>query len=112
MNINMVQTSAMGAITVITEATINRRLLRRDPYNGNLLAPRLQVEITTPQQWRDDGAAAEADLRQGRVFDIRNCIRRAFGAKVDVGDVAVGLAPAKLDDVDGGMMKGEGGTEH
>ena len=64
----MVQTTAMGALTVITEATVNGRVLRRHPHNGDLLAPRLHVKVATTKQRRDDGAAAEADLRQGRVF--------------------------------------------
>ena len=98
-------------VRVITEAAINGRLPRRHTHNGNVLAPRLQVEITTPQQRRDDGAAAEADLRQGRVFDVYICIRRSIRAKVDVGDTAVGLTPAQLDDMDGGVIKTEGGTE-
>ena len=104
-------TTFIGTVRVITEAAVNGRLLRRHPHNGDLLAPGLHIEIATAQQWRDDGAAAEADLRQGRVFDIRNCIRRAFGAKVDVGDAAVRLAPSQLDDMDGGMVEGKDGIE-
>ena len=96
----------MGTVTVITEPTINGRLLRRHPHNGDLLAPRLHVKVATPQQRRDDGAAAEADLRQGRVFGVHICIRRTFArAKVDVGDAAVGLTPAQLDDMDGGVIE-------
>ena len=98
-------------LAVIAQPTINGRLLRRHSHNGNLLAPRLHVEITTPQQRRDDRATAEADLRQDRIFDVYICIRRIIRAKVDVGDTAVGLAPAQLDDMDGGVIKTEGGTE-
>ena len=99
------------AVRVITESAVNGRLPRRHPHNGDLLAPRLHVKVATAQQRRDDGAAAEADLRQGRVFDVYICIHRVARAKVDVGDAAVGLAPAQLDDVDGGVIKTEGGTE-
>ena len=98
-------------LTVITEAAVNGRLPRRHPHNGNLLAPRLHVKIAPPKQRRDDGAAAEADLRQGRVFDVHICLRRVARAKVDVGDAAVGLAPAQLDDMDGGVIETEGGSE-
>ena len=95
----------------MSQPTINGRLLRRDPHNGDLLAPRLHIEIATAQQGRDDGAAAEADLRQGRVFDVYICIRRIARAKVDARNAAVGLTPAQLDDMDGGVIEGEGGTE-
>ena len=98
-------------LAVIAQPTINGRLPRRHPHNGNLLAPRLHVKIAPPKQRRDDGAAAEADLRQGRVFGVYICIRRITRAKVDVGDAAVGLTPAQLDDMDGGVIEGEGGTE-
>ena len=104
-------TTFIGTVRAITEAAVNGRLLRRDPHNGDLLAPRLHVEIATAKQWRDDGAAAEADLPQGRVFDVYICIRRIIRAKVDVGDAAVGLTPAQLDDMDGGVIKRDGGTE-
>ena len=96
----------------MVQPAINGRLPRRDPHNGDLLAPRLHVKVATAQQRRDDGAAAEADLRQGWVFGVHICIRRVARAKVDVGDAAVGLAPAQLDDMDGGVAKTEGGTEH
>ena len=111
MDIYMV-TTFIRATAFVTEAAINRRLLWRHPHNGNLLAPRLHVKVTTTKQRRDDGAAAEADLRQGRVFGVYICIRRIIRAKVDVGDAAVGLTPAQLDDMDGGVAKTEGGTEH
>ena len=101
----------MGALTVIAQPTVNSRLPRRHPHNGNLLAPRLHVKVAATKQGRDDGAAAEADLRQGWVFGVHICIRRSIRAKVDVGNAAVGLTPAQLDDMDGGVIKTEGGTE-
>ena len=110
-------TTFIRTITVITEAAVNGRLPRRHPHNGDLLAPRLHVKVATPQQWRDDGSAAEADLRQGRVFDIRSgcgrcqqtlCLACLRLAEIDVGDAAVGLTPAQLDDMDGGVAKAEG----
>ena len=104
-------TTFIRTITVITEAAVNSRLLRRHPHNGDLLAPRLHVKVAATTQRRDDGAAAEADLREGRVFDVYFCIHRVVRAKVDVGDAAVGLAPAQLDDMDGGVIEGEGGIE-
>ena len=101
----------MGTLTVITQPTINSRLPRRHPHNGDLLAPRLHIKVAATEQRRDDRAAAEADLRQGRVFDVYICIRRIARAKVDVGDAAVGLAPAQLDDMDGGVVEVECGLE-
>ena len=98
-------------LAVITEAAINGRVLRRHSHNGDLLAPRLHVKVATTKQRRDDGAATEADLRQGGVFDVYICIRRVARAKVDVGDAAVGLTPAQLDGMDGGVIKTEGGSE-
>jgi hypothetical protein len=76
-----------------------------------LLAPRLHVKVAATKQRRDDGSAAEADLRQGRVFDVHICIRRITRAKVDVGDAAVGLTPAQLDDMDGRVVEAECGSE-
>ena len=104
-------TTFIRTITVITEPAVNGRLLRRHPHNGNLLAPRLHVKVATTQQGRDNGAAAEANLRQGDIFYILICIHRVARAKVDVGDAAVGLAPAQLNDVDGGVDKGKDGLE-
>ena len=95
----------------MSQPTINGRLPRRHPHNGDLLAPRLHVKVATAQQGRDDGAAAEADLRQGRVFGVYICIRRISRAKVDVGDAAVGLAASQLDDMDGGVVEAECGSE-
>ena len=108
----------MGTLRVITEAAINSRLLRRHPHNGDLLAPRLHVEIATAQQGRDDGATAEADLRQGRVFGVYICGGHFLQslrlvcirlAEIDVGDAAVGLTPTQLDDMDGGVTETESG---
>ena len=107
-------------ITVITEATINSRLPRRHPHNGNLLAPRLHVEIATTKQRRDDRSAAEADLRQGWVFDVYICGGHFLQSirfvcirlpQIDVGDAAVGLTPEQLDHMDGGVIKAEGGLK-
>ena len=118
--IRMAQTTAMGTVRVITEATVNGRLLRRHSHNGDLLAPRLHVKVATAEQGRDDGAAAEADLRQGRVFGVYICGGHFLQslrlvcirlAEIDVGDAAVGLAPAQLDDMDGGVVETEGGSE-
>ena len=107
-------------ITVIAQPTVNGRLPRRHSHNGDLLAPRLHVKVATTKQRRDDRAAAEADLRQGRVFGVfsggRNflqsirfvCIRLP---EIDVGDAAVRFTPAQLDDMDGGVTKTEGGIE-
>ena len=59
----------------------------------------------------DTAREVEANLRQGDIFYILICIHRVARAKVDVGDAAVGLAPAQLDDMDGGVIEGEGGIE-
>ena len=104
-------TTFIWTVRVIAEAAVNGRLLRRDPHNGDLLAPRLHVKVATTKQRRDDGAAAEADLSQGRVFGVYICIRRITRAKVYVRDAAVGLTPAQLDHMDGGVTETEGGIE-
>ena len=102
----------MGTLTVITQPAINSRLLRRHPHNGDLLAPRLHVKVATPQQkarrWSGSrgGSASGPGLRRIHLHP-QGC---PF-AKVDVGDAAVGLAPAQLDDMDGGVIKTEGGSE-
>ena len=104
----------------MAQPAVNGRLPRRDPHNGDLLAPRLHVKVATAQHRRDDGAAAEADLRQGRVFDVFSggghflqslrfvCICLP---EIDVGDAAVGLTPAQLDDMDGRVVEAECGSE-
>ena len=118
--VDMVQTTAMWTVTIITEAAVNGRLLRRHPHNRDLLAPRLHVEVASAQQRRDDRAAAEADLRQGRVLDVYSggsnflqtlCHVCNHLAEIDVGDAAVGFTPAQLDDMDGGLIKAEGRNE-
>ena len=104
-------TTFIRTVRVIAQPTINGRFLRRDPHNGDLLAPCLHVKVAATKQRRNDGAAAEADLPQDRVFDVIICIRRITRAKVDVGDAAVGLTPAQLDHMDVGVTETECGTE-
>ena len=105
-------TTFIRTVRVIAQPTINGRFLRRDPHNGDLLAPCLHVKVAATKQRRNDGAAAEADLPQDRVFlDVIICIRRITRAKVDAGDAAVGLPPAQLDDMDGGVVEGKDGIE-
>ena len=67
------------------------------------------VKVATPQQWRDDGAAAEADLRRGWVFGVYICIRRVSCAEVDMGNAALGSRG--FGNMDGGVIETEGGRE-